>query len=39
MVTTLGMKYKHEMMLEMVRGLELDFALYFVTVWQSTLYM
>ena len=39
MIATLGMKYKSENMLEMIRGLVLDFVLYFVTIWQSTLYM
>ena len=33
------MKHKSETMLEVIRGLVLDFILYFVIVWQSTFYM
>ena len=32
MVATLGMKYTSETVLEGIRGLVLDFGLYFVTV-------
>ena len=32
MAATLGMKYKLETMLEMIRGLVLDFVPYFVTL-------
>ena len=32
MVAALGMKYKSDKMLEMIRGVVLDFVLYFVTV-------
>ena len=32
MVATLGMKYKSETILEVIRGLVFDFVLYFVTV-------
>ena len=32
MVANLEMKYKSEAILEVIRGLVLDFALYFVTV-------
>ena len=39
MVANPGMKHKSETMLEVIRGLVLDFNLYFVTVWQSTLYI
>ena len=39
MVVNSGMKNKSETMLEGIRVLVLDFVLYFVTVWQSTLYM
>ena len=39
MAATLGMKYKSETILEGIRGLVFDFVLYFVTIWQSTLYM
>ena len=39
MVANSGMKDEFETMLEAIRSLVLDFALYFVAVWQSTLYM
>ena len=39
MLANLGIKYKIQTILEVIRGLVLDFALYFVTVGQSTLYM
>ena len=39
MFATLGLKYKPETMLEVIRGLVFDFVFYFVTVWQGTLYM
>ena len=37
MVANSEMKNKSETMLEMIRGLVLNFVLYFVTVWWSTL--
>ena len=39
MVANPEMKHKSETMLEVIRGLVLDFNLYFVTLWQSTLYI
>ena len=39
MVANPGMKHKSETMREVTRGLVLDFTLYFVTAWQSTLYI
>ena len=39
MAATFGMKYQSEAILEMIRGLVLDFGLYFITLWQSTPYM
>ena len=39
MAGTLGMKYKFEAILEMIRRLVVDFVLYLVIVLQSTLYM
>ena len=39
MAATFGMKYQSETILEMIRGLVLDFGLYFITLWQSTPYM
>ena len=39
MVANSGIKLESERVLEVTRGLVLDFVLYFVTVWQGTLYM
>ena len=39
MVANSEMKHESETMLEVIRGLVLDFVLYFVTVLQSTLYV
>ena len=39
LVANLEMKHESETMLEVIRGLVLHFVFYFVTVWQSTLYI
>ena len=39
MVANSEIKHESETLLEVIRGLVLDFVFYFVTVRQSTLYM
>ena len=39
MVGNSVMKHKSETMLVVIKGLLLDFVLYFIAVWQSTLYI
>ena len=39
MVANSEIKRKSETMREVIRGLVLDFVIYFVTAWQSILYI